>query len=586
MPVQNLLIAATLDEIADRLEIEDANPFRVRAYRNAARTIQELQRDAKQMVERNETLAGLPGIGADLGGKIREIALTGSCELLRKLRREMPPAITELLKVPGLGPKRVKTLWHELDAQTPEQVLRAARDGRIRILRGFGEKIERNIAEAVAAHLSKERRVKLAVAVQYADALVAWLAPLPGVGGVAVAGSYRRMRETVGDLDLLVAAKDGRAVVDRFVAYPDAEQITSQGPTRASVRLRGGLQVDLRVVAVASYGAALVYFTGSKAHNIALRRLAQERGLKINEYGVFRGAKRIAGDTEASVYRAVGLPLIPPELREDRGEIDAARDGRLPALVALEDLRGDLHAHTDATDGRDTLEDMAAAARALRFEYLAITDHSRHQAMSHGLDPGRLLRQGRAIAHLNARLRGLRVLHGIEVDILESGALDLPDDALAPLDIVVAAVHSQFNLSRARQTERILRALDHPRVTLLAHPTGRLIGEREPYDVDIVQLVRKAKARGVHLEVNAHPERLDLVDTYCRLCRDEGVLVAIDSDAHSTQEFSHLRYGIGQARRGWLGRGDVLNTRPLAQLLPLLDRRPGHRAAAPAQVGP
>ena len=572
MPVQNLLIAAALGEIADRLEIQDANPFRVRAYRNAARTLQEYQDDVKEIVGRGGTVAGLPGIGADLAGKIREIALTGGCDLLTRLRQEMPPAITELLAVPGLGPKRVRILWHDLDVQTPEQVLRAARDGRIRTLHGFGEKTERGIELAVAAHLSKERRIKLAVAAQYADALAAHLEHVPGVARVAVAGSYRRMRETVGDLDVLASGANGRAIIDRFVRHPDVEQVLAHGTTRASVRLRGGLSVDLRVVPQDSFGAALVYFTGSKAHNIALRRLGQERGLKINEYGVFRGTKRIAGATEESVYGAVGLPSIPPELREDRGEIQAAREGRLPTLVGYEDLKGDLHAHTSATDGRNTLEEMAGAAAALGLQYLAITEHSRRQAMSHGLDPARLARQTREIDRLNARLRGLRVLRGIEVDILEDGSLDLPDAALAPLDLVVAAVHGQFNLSRARQTARILRALDNPHVTLLAHPTGRLIGEREPYDVDMPEIVRKAKARGVHMEVNAHPERLDLVDTYCRMCKDEGVLVAIDSDAHGTQEFANLRYGIGQARRGWLARDDVLNTRALAKLQPLLRR--------------
>jgi DNA polymerase (family 10) len=580
MPVQNLLIARVLEEIADRLEIQDANPFRVRAYRTAARTIGEYQDDVKELVARGETVVGLPGIGADLAGKIREIAQTGTCEALTRLRREMPSAVTELLQIPGLGPKRVKTLWHDLDVQTAEQVLRAARDGRIRELHGFGEKTERSIEAAVAAHLSKERRMKLADAAQYADALVAHLRGAPGIGSVEVAGSYRRMRETVGDLDLLACGRDAGAIVERFLAYPDVEQITSQGPTRASVRLRGGLSVDLRVVPAASFGAALVYFTGSKAHNIALRRTGVSSGLKINEYGVYKGTRRIAGETEASVYAAVDLPLIPSELREDRGEFQAAREGRLPALVTLADLRGDLHVHTDATDGRNTLAEMVEAARARGFEYVAITEHSRRQAMSHGLDAARLARQGRDIERLNEADRGIRVLRGIEVDILEDGSLDLPDDALAGLDVVVAAVHGQFNLSRARQTARILRALENPHVALLAHPTGRLLGEREPYDVDMLQIVRAAKARGVHLEVNAHPERLDLVDTYCRLCRDEGVRVAIDSDAHAVAEFGHLRYGIGQARRGWLSPGDVVNTRPLRELRGLL-RRAQHTRAMP-----
>jgi len=588
MSVENLAVAAVFEEMADRLAIQGANAFRVRAYSNAARILQGLGRDVKQMLERDEDLTALPGIGADLAGKIREIVETGKCELLERLRREMPAAITGLLKVPGLGPKRVGVLWHELHVQTPEQVLRAARDGRIRALSGFGEKTERLIEAAVAAQLSKEQRMKLATAAQYADALVHYLKHVPGVDRVVAAGSFRRMRETVGDLDLVVAARRANAALERFVAYPDVQKVVSRGNTRTSVRLRGGLQVDLRVVSVESFGAALVYFTGSKTHNIALRRIAQERGLKINEYGVFKGVARIAGDTEASVYRAVGLQEIPPELREDRGEIEAARAGTLPQLVAYADLRGDLHVHTQATDGHSTLEDMVAAARALRFEYLAITEHSRRQTMAHGLDPERLRRQTGAIDRLNAKSSAIRVLKGIEVDILDDGTLDLPDSVLEELDLVVAAVHSRFNLSRAQQTERMLRALDNPRVTLLAHPSGRLIGEREPYDVDMLRIVRKAKEKRVYLELNAHPERLDLTDANCRMAKEEGVLVAINSDAHGTGEFAHLRYGVGQARRGWLGRADILNTRSLPELLPMLERdraRVARSRVARARVG-
>ena len=574
MPVANLAIAAALEEIADRLEIQDANPFRVRAYRNAARTVQSLGRDVQAMAARGETLEGTPGIGADLAQKIAEIATRGSCPMLDRLRGEMPAAITELLQVPGLGPKRVRALWHELDVETPEQVLRAARDGRIRGLHGFGEKTERSIESALAVHLGKERRLALAIAAEYAESLVRHLEGVRGLDHLVVAGSFRRMRETVGDLDVLATGASGAAVVERFVNHPEVAEVLSRGTTRAGVRLRGGLQVDLRVVPSESFGAALAYFTGSKAHNIALRRLAQERGLKINEYGVFRGGKRIAGDTEESVYRAVGLPWIPPELREDRGEFDAARAGTLPRLIELGDLRGDLHVHTDATDGRDSLEAMAVAAQAQGLAYIAITEHSRRQAMAHGLDPARLAQQGTAIDRLNARVRGFRVLKGIEVDILEDGSLDLPDSALAGLDVVVAAVHSQFGLARARQTERILRALDNANVRVLAHPTGRLIGEREPYDVDMPAIVRKARERRVAIELNAHPKRLDLIDTHCRLCKDAGVPVAVDSDAHGASDFAFLRYGIGQARRGWLNRDDVLNTRTLPALRAFLERPP------------
>ncbi|OIQ81978.1 DNA polymerase/3'-5' exonuclease PolX [mine drainage metagenome] len=570
MPIHNADIAAAFTEMADLLEIEQANPFRIRAYRNAARIVGELGREVRTMVERSENLTSLPGIGDDLAAKMREIVQSGTCSALERLRAELPPAITELLHLPGLGPKRVRTLWHELDVQTLEQLARAARDGRISKLPGFGEKTEANILQAVEAHLSKAHRIKLATAAQYADSLVAWLAGARGVVRVELAGSFRRMRETVGDLDILVTASADSDVTQRFVGYDEVAEVLSQGPTRASVVLKCGLQVDLRVAEEAAHGAALCYFTGSKAHNIALRRIALERGFKLNEYGVFRGSERIAGDSEESVYRALGLPWIAPELREDRGEIAAARAGRMPRLVRLEDLRGDLHAHTVASDGRDSLEAMAFAARAIGLDYLAITEHSRRLAMAHGLDPRRLAEQCEGIDRLNESLKGIVLLKGIEVDILEDGSLDLPDASLARLDLVIGAVHSRFDLPRAKQTERILRAMDNRFFTLLAHPTGRIIETREPYDVDMLRLIRHAGQRGCYLELNAHPERLDLLDTNCRMAKEEGVLVAINSDAHSREDFSNLRFGIGQARRGWLEASDVLNTRPLPELRRLL----------------
>jgi len=570
MPIHNADIAAIFSEMADLLEIQQANPFRIRAYRNAARIVGELGREVRAMVERGENLTELPGIGDDLAKKMHEIIASGKCRALERLRSEFPPAISELLHVPGLGPKRVRTLWHELEVQTPEQLARAARDGRIRTLPGFGAKTEANILKSVEAHLSKTRRLKLAIAAQYAESLVAWLSGARGVAHIEVAGSYRRARDTVGDLDILVAAEADSDVMARFVGYDEVAQLLSQGPTRASAVLRSALQVDLRVVDEAAYGAALCYFTGSKAHNIALRRLAQEHGLKLNEYGVFRGQERIAGDSEESVYRALGLPWIAPELREDRGEIAAARAGRLPHLVQLGDLGGDLHAHTTATDGHHTLQEMALAAKAAGLSYLAITEHSRRLAMAHGLDPRRLAEQCEGIDRLNEKLSGIVLLKGIEVDILEDGSLDLPDTALARLDLVVGAVHSRFDLSRSKQTERILRAMDNRHFTLLAHPTGRLIEARPPYDVDMLRLVRHAKARGCYLELNAHPDRLDLPDNYCLMAKDEGVLVSINSDAHSREDFANLRFGIGQARRGWLAPADVLNTRPLGELRRLL----------------
>jgi DNA polymerase (family 10) len=393
---------------------------------------------------------------------------------------------------------------------------------------------------------------------------------------VVVAGSYRRCRETVGDLDILVTAQDPGSAIRRFVAYDEVAEVRAQGGTRATVVLNCGLQVDLRAVEGRSFGAALHYFTGSKAHNIAVRTLARGRGLKINEYGVFRGANRVAGETEESVLAALGLPWIPPELRENRGEIEAARNGLLPDLVQLADLRGDLHCHTTATDGHASLAEMVEAARRQGLDYLAVTEHSKRLTMAHGLDSLRLLQQIEEIDRLNARLQdatwGFRVLKGIEVDILEDGALDLPDAVLGRLDLVIGAVHSKLHLSRAEQTRRILKAMDHPHFSILAHPTGRLIDEREPYDLDMPRVIRHARDRGCFLELNAHPERLDLTDIHCQMAREEGVLVSVASDAHSTLDFANLSYGIGQARRGWLEKRDVLNTRPIEELLAVLRR--------------
>lgn len=587
MPVHNADFAAVFSEIADLLEIEAANPFRVRAYRNAARTVGGYGRDVAQMIAKGEALDDIPAIGTDLAAKLREIAATGSCALLQRLRKELPPAIVELLDVPGLGPKRVRMLHDALHVDTLEQLREAAQSGAIRTLPGFGEKTEAHIGEALARRLQhRERRFLLPFAAQYLEPLLAYLRATPGVVRAVAAGSFRRMRETVGDLDILVTAHQPAAVTARFTQYDEVAQVLAGGETRASIVLKCGLQVDLRVVVPECFGAALVYFTGSKAHNIAMRRMAQDRDLKINEYGVFRGERRIAGTTEESVYAAIGLAWVPPELREDRGEIDAAREDRLPALVERKDLRGDLHAHTNATDGRNSLREMALAARERGLDYLAITDHSQRLGVAHGLDAARLAQQIDEIDRLNETLGGIVLLKGIEVDILEDGRLDLPDDVLARLDLVVGAVHSHFNLSREAQTARVLRAMDHPHFTILAHPTGRLIGERDAYDLDLARVIAHAHERGCYLELNAQPQRLDLEDVACREAAQAGVLVSVNSDAHSTDDLRHLDTGIGQARRGWLTKRDVLNTRTLAQLRPLLARTMGkgrgHGASADA----
>lgn len=572
MPIHNADIAAVFEEIADLLEIENENPFRIRAYRNAARTMLELGREARELVEKEEDLTQLSGIGKDLAAKIVELVQTGHCQALEKLRKKTPAGLPDLLHIPGLGPKRVATLYHELDIRTVEQLMRAAQDHHLRELAGFGAKTEARILESLKAHISQEHRLKLAVAAQYANTLVDYLKRCSAVKDVVIAGSFRRCKETVGDLDILVTAANATAVMEHLVDYDEIGEVVSKGTTRATLLLKNKLQVDVRVVKPQSFGAALHYFTGSKAHNIAIRRRAQKKGLKINEYGVFKGDKLIAGKNEKEVYKTIGLPWIPPELRENRGEIEAAEKGKLPKLVELQDVRGDLHAHTKATDGHNTIEQLAAAGKQHGWSYIAITEHSKRLTVAHGLDKKRLLKQIEQIDRINDKLDSITVLKGIEVDILEDGSLDLPDDVLGQLDLVIGAVHSKFNLSRSKQTDRIIRAMDQKHFTMLAHPTGRLLEKREPYDVDMARVIHQAQQRGCFLELNCHPERLDLLDTYCQMAKEQGVLVSINSDAHTIADFDNLKYGIGQARRGWLEAKDILNTKSLTLLRRLLKR--------------
>ena len=572
MSVHNEDIAVIFEEIADLLEIEEANPFRVRAYRNAARTIRGLSRELRDLIAEGKDLTELPGIGKDLAGKIREILDTGHAAALDKLHKEIPASVEDMLKLPGLGPKRVKQLYHEMDIHNLEQLERAARRGELRTFPGFGSKTEQNILDNIHALRSREKRFLRNVAAGYAEPLLAYLKKNRAVKQAVIAGSYRRGRESVGDLDILVTATDARRVMKHFTDYEEVGQIVSRGETRATVILHCGLQVDLRVVEEKSFGSALYYFTGSKAHNIRIRRLAQQRGLKINEYGVYKKNKRIAGDTETSVSKSVGLPLIPPELREDRGEIRAALNRQLPSLIQDGDIRGDLHAHTLASDGRASIKAMAGAAREYGLEYLAVTDHSRHLTVAHGLDPDRVLKQIDEIDELNGKLKGITLLKGTEVDILEDGSLDLPDEILARLDLVVAAVHSQFKLPRKKQTERVLRAMDSRCFSILAHPSGRLLFERDAYDIDLEKIIRKAADRGCFMELNSQPQRLDLTDIYCQQAAGEGVLISVNSDAHGENDFAYLKFGLAQARRGWLEKKDVLNSRPLKSLKPLLRR--------------
>jgi DNA polymerase (family 10) len=572
MTVHNADIAAVFGRMADLLEIEDANPFRVRAYRRAAATVEELPASAADMLVRGEDLTELPGIGEDLAGKIREIVETGRCRMLEEVEARTPSTLAVLTSIPGLGPRRVHLLHEALGVNTVEDLARACVAGRVRGLKGFGAAAEARLLEEIGERTDAEHRFRISTAEDFAAGLKRRLEAAPGVSRVVVAGSFRRRRETVGDLDILATCADGPAAMEHFTSYDEVAKILARGPTRATVLLKSGLQVDLRAVPEESYGAALVYFTGSKPHNIALRKLGQDRGLKINEYGVFRKERAIAGRTEEEVYAAVGLPWIPPELREDRGELEAAAHGRLPRLVTLADIRGDLHVHTRASDGKSTLADIAEAGKAHGYEYLAITDHSRHATVAHGLDPRRLSRQLDEIDRLNERLEGFRLLKSSEVDILADGRLDLPDTILKRLDLVVCAVHYRFDLDARAQTERIIRAMDNRYCNIIAHPTGRLIEERPAYAVDLERLMQAAKARGCFLELNGHPGRLDLDDLHCRAAKQMGLKMAIGTDAHSTVGLGAMRYGVDQARRGWLEPQDVLNTRPWSELKGLLAR--------------
>lgn len=572
MPVQNTEIAAMLDALADLLEIEGANRFRVRAYRKGARTIAEHPRSMNALVSAEEDLTVLPGIGKELAAKIQEMVETGHLGKLEEVKQRTPGTLVQLLKIEGLGPKRVQALYEILNITNLDELEIAAKQNRIRELHGFGAKIEEKILADLAQAREARERTRLDIAESLIEPLVDYLRGLDGVTRVEVAGSYRRRKETVGDIDILAIGEDGAAIIHHFVEHEDVNTVVSQGATRSTVLLRPGLQVDLRVVPKESYGAALQYFSGSKAHNVALRTLAVRQGYKINEYGVFHDDERVAGETEADIYGLFDLAYIEPELREDRGELNAAREERLPQLLTVDDIRGDLQMHTTGSDGKALLEEMVLAAQDLGYEYIAITDHSAYLGMVQGLDADALARQIDEIDALNDRLDGFRVLKSIEVDILEDGSFDLPDEILQRLDLRICSIHSKFGLPREQQTERILRAMDNPYFNILAHPTGRRIGERPPYAVDMERVMAAAVERGCYLEINAHPERLDLNDVYAKMAKEMGLKLAISTDAHNVNGLRHMRFGVGQARRGWLEARDVLNTRPWAELKALLER--------------
>lgn len=584
--MDNLQVAQVFGEIADLLEIKGENGFKIRAYRSGADTIKAWGDPVALMDETQ--LRTLPGIGKDLAAKIKELAGTGACTYHSELLEEFPPTILDLLRLQGVGPKTVAVLYGSLNIRTVDELADAARNERLRELKGMGPKKEALILRAIEERQKDAGRHLLADASAHAEELITYLRKQsPGVEFIPV-GSVRRGCETCGDIDILAVGSStslgtsspaAAALMDQFVAYPQVERILGHGDTKSSVRLRGGYQADLRLVPTDSRGAAMQYFTGSKAHNILLRDRAVRQGFKLNEYGLFRTDDDLqaAGDTEESIYEALGLAWVDPALRENRGEIDAAAEGRLPRLVSSADIRGDLHMHTTATDGRDDIDAMAAAAQRLGYEYIAVTDHSRALAMARGLDEHRALAHAAAIRERNGRFGDLALLAGIECDILPDGRLDLADDCLAQLDIVIASVHSHFSQDEAQMTDRILRAIENRWVDVLGHPTGRRLLQREPLRMRMDEIMAAAVRHGVVMEINSQVARLDLNDAHARLAHERGVTLVISTEAHSAAALANMQWGLQVARRAWTTPANVLNTRPLEQLRPLLRR---HQSAA------
>jgi DNA polymerase (family 10) len=566
--MDNRQIAAIFARMADILDIQGENPHRIMAYRRAAENIAALSRPLEEIWRAGE-LDSIPGIGKTLAEKIDELMRTGRLEAYEKLRAQVPDGVVEMLQVPDVGPRKAALFWKELGITSIAELEEAARAGKLRSLPGMGVRSEEKVLAGIEALKRRSGRIPLGTAWELARALLEPLRELPGVVQAAPAGSLRRMRETVGDLDLLVAAEDPEPVMARFRSLPQVAEVLLSGTTKTSIRTHDGYQADLRVLPPARWGTALQYFTGSQAHNIRLRGLAQDRGLSLSEYAIKReDGTEILCATEEEVYAALGLPLIPPELREDRGEIEAALAGRLPDLLELSDLQGDFQFHTTLSDGRASLWEMAQAARAAGLKYAVVSDHSRGLGVAHGAGPEELRRQRAEVEEVNRRMGGtFRVLTGVEVEVRADGSLDLPDEVLAELDIVVAALHSGLRQPREQFTARAIAALRHPHVDILAHPTGRLLGQREGADVDMEAVLRAAAETGKAVEINAHPWRLDLNDVGIRRAIELGVLLAISSDSHDPEDFGLLHFGVAMARRGWASPAHILNTRSAEEVL-------------------
>jgi DNA polymerase (family X) len=569
MPIHNGEISRVLNELADLLDIKGDNQFRVRAYRNAARSVETLPKPAGELLAEGTDLSSFPGIGGAIAEKIQQLVETGTISQLDSLKKEIPEELLELLKIPELGPRRVGDLYRHLGVESVDDLRKAADENKIDDVPGFGKKltdsIRRNLGKLREG--TEERRILLSEAQEIADALVAYLRDGGEVERIEVAGSYRRRKETIGDLDILVIAESDSGIMERFVSYDGVQEVISHGDTRSSVVLRGGTQVDLRLLDAGSYGSALMYFTGSKEHNVALRSIAQNKGYKVSEYGIYRDEERVAGATEEDVFGALGMAWVAPEIRENLGEVEAARTGELPDLIDLTQIKGDLHAHTNWSDGMFSLDEMARAAMERGYAYLAVTDHSKGLTVANGLDEERLHKQVDEISRLNQGFSDFRLLAGTEVNINKDGSLDLHDDVLARLDVVVCSIHSNLDLPKEEQTERILRAMENPYCAIIGHPTGRRLGKRPGYELDLERIFEAAGKHGVILEINAQPERLDLRDAHARLAGKAGIPVAISTDAHSTRNLDYMRFGVSQARRAWLSATDVVNTRGVTELL-------------------
>lgn len=563
----NQQIAAIFNEMADLLEIKGENPFRIRAYRRAAQNIEGLPKDAGLMTEKE--LLEIPGIGQDLAAKIREYISTGRITAFEDLKKDVPEGLAILLSVPSLGPKTAKLLYDRLKIKDIDSLERLARSHKLSGLPGIKTKTEDNILKGIEILKRGKERQPVGRILPTANEIIRQLLEKAPVKKISLAGSLRRWKETIKDIDILATSKEAEKVMNAFVHLPLVKEVLMHGPTKSSVVITDSIQVDLRVVEEDSFGAALCYFTGSKAHNIRLREMASKAGLKINEYGIFREKdnKRLGGKNEEDVYRILGLPYIPPELREDTGEIEAALEKRLPRLVELKDIKGDLHVHTKYSDGSHSLEDLVDAARQRGYEYIAITDHTKGLGIARGLNEEKVIDEINEIKALNKRLKGFRLLTGTEVDIRSDYTLDLPDAVLKKLDIVVASIHSGFRQSKEQLTNRIIAAIKNPYVTVIAHPTGRLIGERDAYDIDLEKVLEAAKEYGKAIEINAYPLRLDINDTYARKAKDMGGKMVINTDTHTLNQFDYMMYGVSTGRRGWLEKKDVINTLNTGNLL-------------------